>query len=226
MVEPPTRAARPDGLPENDHVANGLDAFPLSRRQALVLGGLAALAASSLGAGVAPSVPPPGFRFLDSRRLGVRLAVPAEMASRDLGSTLGIAEFEVFEELANRSETDVDDLLTDQLSSIDAMAIDEDGTAVNIMRIASRQVPTAAELLPLIDPLEMSGVEFTEVTTTFGRGTSLRSGTPLKDGTIVVHSHVLWARSAKAVFSVQVTSGDPIIADALYEVIRRTVQPV
>jgi len=46
-------------------MANGLDAFRLSRRRALVLAGLAALAAKGLGAGTVPSVPPPGFRFLD-----------------------------------------------------------------------------------------------------------------------------------------------------------------
>ena len=106
------------------------------------------------------------------------------------------------------------------------MAIDDDGTSVNIMRIASRQVPTAAKMQPLIDPLEMTGAEFTEVKTAFGRGTSLRIRMPLKDGTIVVHGHILWALSAKAVFSVQVTSVDPIIADTLYEGILRTVQPV
>ena len=52
-------------MPENAHMANGLDAFRLSRRRALVLAGLAALAAKGLGAGTVPSVPPPGFRFLD-----------------------------------------------------------------------------------------------------------------------------------------------------------------
>lgn len=193
---------------------------------ALARGGLH-LASPAAAALPPATTPPPGFRFLDSAEFGVRLAVPEDLAAI---RPWDLMEDEVvrgaLQELADRSGTGVDEYLDDQFESIDVIAVAEDGTSVNVMRISSDTVPTPSTLAAEVAALQLQDVTFGEVQTAFGPATTMRSTTLLTDDQLAVPGHVLWARSPRGVFSIQLTAADAEVADALYGILLRTLQPV
>ncbi|MDQ7992631.1 MAG: hypothetical protein AAGC63_05655 [Propionicimonas sp.] len=206
----------------------------VSRRKVLTLA-----AAAALGAALAPgsfrlleasaSQPadftPPGFRFLDSAEFGIRMAIPADLTavrSWDLLEEDGAVA--LLEDLIQRVQPVTHDSLDDHLNSVDILAVSEDGTCVNVMRVGSADVPTPAMLAPEVEALRLTGVVFGHTETAFGPSTTMRGTTTV--GEFEVPGYVLWARNRRGVFSVQVTAESDEVVDALYAIVVRTLQPI
>lgn len=217
---------------------SGMDAIEpermVTRRRVISLA-----AAASLGAALAPgtfrlansTVPttalPPGFGFLDSPEFGIRVAIPTDLVPvRPADLALEEGAMEAFREMAQRTQVTVEEWLDHQLTNVDVLAVADDGTSVNVMRIHSDRVPTPAMLAAEVEALELTGVEWGQATTAFGRATTMRSTTTLFGGALTVPGYVLWTRNSRGVFSIQVTAESDDVVDALYGIVLRTLQPI
>lgn len=211
----------------------GMDDHVLSRRRVLTLAAAATLSAELvpgafrlLGAAAAlppATVAPAGFRFLDSIEFGLRVAIPDDLVPiRPWEVLLEEGGKDVLMELTERSPGALDGFL----ENTDVMAGSDDGASVNVMRIHFHRVPTPADLAAETEDLQLTDVEWGQVSTVFGRATTMRSKTVLFDGAVVVPGYVLWAQNARGVFSLQVTGPSDEVTDALYAIVLRTLQPL
>ena len=87
-------------------------------------------------------------------------------------------------------------------------------------------MPTPTGLADDVADLQLRDVTFAEIPTVFGASISMRSTTLLLDDQLAVFGHVLWARNAHGVFSIQLTAAEADVADALYGILLRTLQPL
>ncbi len=209
----------------------------VSRRRAICLA-----AATTLGAALAPGtfrllstpvnpVPvmslPAGFHFLQSPNFGLRFAIPDDLVLTRPDSLLTeYGALVTFQEMADRTGATVDEWTHHQVTGVDAFAVAEDGTSVNVMRTPSEHVPTPAELADEVRALQMDAVRWGRTETVFGPATTLRSTLTLFGGALRVPGYVLWARNDRGVFSIQVTSESADVVDALYGIVLRTLQPL
>ena len=172
---------------------------------------------------------PPGFRFLDAVEFGIRMAIPDDLVSYrpwDLLEEDGMLS--AAQQLASRSPVGVDEYLDDQLNSTEIIAVAEDGTSVNVMRISSDSVPSAEALADEVAAMQLQDVVFDRIPTVFGPATTMRSTVTMTvlDQQLVIPGHVLWAQNRCGVFSVQLTAEDPDVVDALYGILLRSLQPI
>jgi hypothetical protein len=132
-----------------------------------------------------------------------------------------------YQQLAARSPVGVDEYLDDQLNSTEIIAVSEDGTSVNVMRVSSDSVPTAEALADEVAAMQLQDVVFDRIPTVFGAATTMRSTMVMTvfDQQIAVPGHVLWAQNTRGVFSIQLAAEDPDVVDALYGILLRTLQP-
>ncbi len=210
----------------------------ISRRRAITLAAFAALGgalapgalrlASSTSTLAPVGFAPPGFRFLDSVEFGIRVAIPDDLVSYrpwDLLAEDGMLS--TYQQLAARSPVGVDEYLDDQLNSTEIIAVSEDGTSVNVMRVSSDSVPTAEALADEVAAMQLQDVVFDRIPTVFGAATTMRSTMVMTvfDQQIAVPGHVLWAQNTRGVFSIQLAAEDPDVVDALYCILLRTLQP-
>ena len=220
------------------HMDANRPALAVSRRRVITLA-----AAAALGAALAPgtfrlllsgfsalppaTTAPPGFRFLDSPEFGIRVAIPADLVPvRAWDLMLEGEAGDILRELAQRTLVASDDCLDDQLTSVDVLAVADDGASVNVMRIDSGDVPTSASLAREAEALQLADVVFGHVETVFGPATTMRSTVTLLDGELTVPGYVLWTRNNRGVFSIQVTAETDEVVDALYAIVLRTLQPI
>lgn len=210
----------------------------VSRRRVITLAAAAALSAA-LAPGTfrllqmdAPALPPaavvpPGFRFMDSPNVGIRMAIPSDLTPArpwDLLREDGVAGF--FEDVAQRLRRTPDEFLDEQLNGTDVLAVSDDGTCVNVMRTPSDVVPTPAMLASEVESLPLTDVVFGHSGTAFGEATTMRGTMTMLDGGLALPGYVLWARNRRGVFSVQVTAGSDDVVDALFAIVLRTLQPI
>ncbi len=75
------------------------------------------------------------------------MAIPADLAPVRAWDLLREREAgDILRELAQRTLLTTDECLDDQLTSVDVLAVADDGASVNVMRINSGDVPTSANL--------------------------------------------------------------------------------
>lgn len=84
--------------------------------------------------------------------------------------------------MADRTGATVDEWTHHQVTGVDAFAVAEDGTSVNVMRTPSEHVPTPAELADEVRALQMDAVRWGRTETVFGPATTLRSTLTLFGG--------------------------------------------
>ena len=209
----------------------------VSRRRAICLA-----AASILGAALAPGTfrllntaaiarpvtsLPAGFHFLESPAFGVRFAIPQDLVPVRPESLLSeYGAMVTFQELAERSGVTLQEWLDHQVTSVDAYAAADDGTSVNVMRTPADHVPSPSELATEVEALQMRDVTWGHAQTAFGPATTLRSTLTLFGGALEVPGYVLWTRTDRGVFSIQVTAETAEVVDALYGIVLRTLQPM
>jgi len=238
MLDSAPRSAQPAPTDHNVHMDATRSELAVSRRRVITLAAAAALNAalapgtfrllqSGFSALPPATAAPPGFRFLDSPEFGIRVAIPADLAPVRAWDLMREGEAgDILRELAQRTLVTTDECLDDQLTSVDVLAVADDGASVNVMRIDSGDVPTSAKLAPEAEALQLADVVFGNVQTVFGSATTMRSTVRLLGGELTVPGYVLWTRNNRGVFSIQVTAETDEVVEALYAIVLRTLQPI